>query len=381
MRGSSGAYTRAVDVSNPHTLPPELPVPEDDGAALHLHGAEVARVSLPATDGREVDLRELASRPAVLFFYPRTGVPGQPPNLGFKGEEWDSIPGARGCTPQSCGFRDRHGEFAALGVRVLGVSTNTTEHQREFKSRNHVPFEFLSDSGLALTRAMRLPMFAFPVESGGPNTLIRRMAWYCEGASPRIRKVWYPVFPPDKNAETVLAWVRQRRAIEVRPVGPADAAFVREELTKHWGSMGIWSLGRMIRADQIPGFVARVGGEAAGLVTYAFDSGGYQCEVVTLSTRLENRGVGERLLEAATDAAREAGCSRAYLTTTNDNLRAIGFYQKRGWRLAALHKGNVDEARARHPVIPVMGLNGIPLRDEIELEMWLTPPLAESPRE
>jgi ribosomal protein S18 acetylase RimI-like enzyme len=169
----------------------------------------------------------------------------------------------------------------------------------------------------------------------------------------------------------VLAWVAARRAIEIMPVGPLDGALVFEELTRHWGDPGIWSLGRMIRADQLPGFIARIEGVPAGLVTYTLDPGGYQCEIVTLSARLENRGVGERLLEAAADAARAAGCTRAYLTTTNDNTRAIGFYQKRGWRLAALHKGNVDEARKRHPVIPAIGLRGIPLRDELELEMWL----------
>ena len=361
---------------DPHTLPADLPVPQDDGAALHLLGAEPADVSLPTTAGDRVNMQEFTGGPSVLFFYPRTGVPAQRPNRGFQGEAWESIPGARGCTPQSCGFRGLHEEFGALGVRVLGISTNTTDHQREFKARERMPFEFASDAGLALTRAMRLPTFEFPVESGGPNTLIRRMAWYCEGG--RIRKVWYPVFPPNENAARVLAWIRQRRAIEVRSVSAGDSGFVLEELSRHWGSPGIWSLGRMIRADRIPGLIAVVGADPAGLVTWQVDPGGYQGEVVTLSARVESRGVGERLLEAAVDAARDAGCTRAYLTTTNDNLRALGFYQKRGWRLAALHKGHVDEARARHPVIPVTGLNGIPLRDEIELEMWLRPPLASA---
>ena len=140
---------------------------------------------------------------AVLFFYPRTGEKGR-----SAGPEWDLIPGARGCTPQSCGFRDLHREFGALGVAVAGVSTQTSEYQREFVERNHVPFDLLSDADLRLTRALRLPTFEFPVPGGGPTTLIKRMAWYCEGG--RIAHVWYPVFPPDKNAETVLAWLRQR---------------------------------------------------------------------------------------------------------------------------------------------------------------------------
>lgn len=182
----------------------------------------------------------------------------------------------------------------------------------------------------------------------------------------------------------------------IRPIQPDDLAFIREELRTHWNDTGIWSIGRRFQADQLPGFVAieeteaggtgvppvrgkrQAGGTPAppelnylGLVTYAIQDGGFQGEVVTLSSRSENSGVGAALLDAAVQAIKQAGCSRAYLTTTNDNLRALGFYQKRGWKLAKLHKGLIDEARKRVPVIPVMGLNGIPLRDEIELEMWL----------
>ena len=188
-----------------YTLPPDLPVPVDDGAAEHLRGAAVPPLALPATSGRVVDLAELARQPAVLFFYPRTGRAGQ-----SAGRDWDLIPGARGCTPQSCGFRDLHAEFRALGVTVAGVSTQTTEYQREFVERNHVPFDLLSDAELRLTHALTLPTFEFPVPGIGPSTLIRRMAWYLEGG--RIAHVWYPVFPPDKNAEVVLAWLRGRRA-------------------------------------------------------------------------------------------------------------------------------------------------------------------------
>jgi len=187
-----------------YTLPPDLPVPVDDGAADHLRGAAVPAVTLPATSGRRVDLAELARQPAVLFFYPRTGQAGK-----SAGRDWDLIPGARGCTPQSCGFRDLHAEFRALGVSVAGVSTQTTEYQREFVERNHVPFDLLSDADLRLTRALTLPTFEFPVPGIGPPTLIRRMAWYLEAG--RIAHVWYPVFPPDKNAEVVLGWLRTGR--------------------------------------------------------------------------------------------------------------------------------------------------------------------------
>jgi peroxiredoxin len=185
------------------TLPPDLPVPVDDGAADHLRGAAVPALALQTASGRVVDLAVLARQPAVLFFYPRTGQAGK-----SAGRDWDLIPGARGCTPQSCGYRDLHAEFCALGVTVAGVSTQTTEYQREFVERNHVPFDLLSDAELRLTRALKLPTFEFPVPGIGPSTLIRRMAWYLEAG--RIAHVWYPVFPPDKNAEVVLAWLRGR---------------------------------------------------------------------------------------------------------------------------------------------------------------------------
>jgi peroxiredoxin len=188
---------------NLHALPPDLPVPVDDGACDHLPGTQVPSVRLASTGGRLVDLAEVAEGPAVLFLYPRTGEPGK-----AAGPEWDAIPGARGCTPQTCGFRDLHREFVTRRVAVYGVSTQETGYQREFVERNHVPFELLSDHDLELTRALRLPTFEYAVERGGPSTLIKRMAWYLERG--RIEKVWYPVFPPDRNAEVVLEWVCER---------------------------------------------------------------------------------------------------------------------------------------------------------------------------
>lgn len=189
--------------SSVYSLPPDLPVPVDDGACDHLPGAAMPRIALLSTGGRSVRLDDVAARPAVLFFYPRTGEPGKVP-----GPEWDAIPGARGCTPQTCAFRDLHGEFTRRGVHVFGVSTQTSAYQQEFVARNHVSFEILSDVDLALTRALRLPTFEYPVVSGGGTTLMRRMAWYVEAG--RIEKIWYPVFPPDRNAENVLQWLSER---------------------------------------------------------------------------------------------------------------------------------------------------------------------------
>ncbi len=191
---------------DPHALPSTLPVPRDDGGARHLLGSTLPDLSLPSTAGGELRLRDLCSAPTVLFFYPRTGIPGQPPRPGFAGEDWNDIPGARGCTPQSCGFRDVFSEMAQFGVQVFGVSTQTSEFQLAFKRRNHIPFDYLSDAKLELTTALRLPTFEFPVESGGPDRLIKRMAWLVRGT--RIEHVWYPVFPPSENALQVLAFLQ-----------------------------------------------------------------------------------------------------------------------------------------------------------------------------
>jgi peroxiredoxin len=184
---------------DPNVLPAELPAPQDDGAARHLAGMRLPSLVLAATDGSNVDLSKLSGR-TVVYVYPRTGVPGQPLPEG-----WNEIPGARGCTPQSCGFRDHFGELKRLGVvRVFGLSTQDTAYQREAVERLHLPFPVLSDERLALARALDLPTFT---TSG--MTLLKRMALIIDHGV--ISKVFYPVFPPDKNAEEVIAWLRNQQ--------------------------------------------------------------------------------------------------------------------------------------------------------------------------
>jgi peroxiredoxin len=199
---------------DPTVLPPELPVPIDDGAAAHLTGATIPDIALESTRGDAPSLRELCAKPTVLFFYPRTGVPGQPPRRGFHDEQWEEIPGARGCTPQSCGFRDRHDELLSLGIQIFGVSTQSRDYQLELKHRNGIRFDYLSDAQLTLSSSMNLPTFEFPIESGGPNRLIKRMAWFVDGNT--IAMVWYPVFPPNENAAQVITWLRQSREAQRR---------------------------------------------------------------------------------------------------------------------------------------------------------------------
>ncbi|MGC2324903.1 MAG: peroxiredoxin [Terriglobales bacterium] len=157
-------------------------------------------LALPATTGGVVDLSAQPGR-TVVFAYPRTGVPGQP----LPTPNWDSIPGARGCTPHTCGFRDLHREFQALACAVYGLSTQDTAYQREMAERLHAPFPVLSDAGLKLTKALRLPTFTVAGE-----VLLKRLAWVADDG--RITKVFYPVFPPDKNAEEVLNWLRSMQA-------------------------------------------------------------------------------------------------------------------------------------------------------------------------
>ena len=185
---------------DPTFLPSGLPVPQDDGAARHLAGATVPDIALPATDGSAVNLAKLGGL-TVVYVYPRTGVPGVDAPPG-----WDEIPGARGCTPQSCGFRDHFSDLKALGVaHVYGLSTQTSDYQREAAARLHLPFPLLSDANLKLQAMLGLPTF-----STSGMTLYKRMALVLENA--RIVRVFYPVFPPDKNAEEVIAWLRARPA-------------------------------------------------------------------------------------------------------------------------------------------------------------------------
>jgi peroxiredoxin len=158
-------------------------------------------IALPATTGGTVDLSSQRGR-TIVFAYPRTGQPGKP----LPTPDWDMIPGARGCTPHTCGFRDFYGEFQALGCSVYGLSTQDTDYQREMVERLHVPFPVLSDARLELTRALRLPTFTVAGE-----VLLKRLAWVADEG--RISKVFYPVFPPDKNAEEVLNWLRSSSAL------------------------------------------------------------------------------------------------------------------------------------------------------------------------
>ncbi len=160
--------------------------------------------------------------------------------------------------------------------------------------------------------------------------------------------------------------------LTIRPITAQDAANVRAELMTHWQSRDIWSLGRCHHADALPGFVAEVDGHFAGCVTLHLDAGQWQCEVITLSSRGSAPGIGSALLHAAEEFACAQGCQRIYLTTTNDNTHAMRFYQRRGWQFAALHKGIVDRVRAVKPDYPLRGIDGIPIRDEIEFERWLT---------
>jgi peroxiredoxin len=176
----------------------KIPAPTDDGAAAHLNGMTIPKVSLLATDDTSVTLAALPGR-TVVFAYPRTGEPGKIALV----DDWDMIPGARGCTPQTCAFRDLFSDLKAAGAaHVFGLSTQSNGYQAEMAARLHLPFPVLSDEKLLLTRALDLPT----MEVAG-LILIKRLALVIDNA--RIRHVFYPVFPPDRNAGDVLAWLKQ----------------------------------------------------------------------------------------------------------------------------------------------------------------------------
>ncbi len=182
---------------DPTELPLDLPVPIDDGAAAHLEGSKLPSIALPSTAGHEIDPSGISGT-LVLYVYPKAGRPGVDPP-----PEWDAIPGARGCTPQSCAFRDHHAELKHLGAEVIGLSTQTTAEQIDFVADNHLPFALVSDSDLAFTRALDLPTFEFD-----DTTLLKRITLVADNGE--IVKVFYPVFPPNKNAEEVIAWLSER---------------------------------------------------------------------------------------------------------------------------------------------------------------------------
>ncbi|MGH8671374.1 MAG: peroxiredoxin [Burkholderiales bacterium] len=192
--------------TNLSQLPENLPVPVDDGAAARLEGSLLPDLALLKTDGATIILADLKGQ-WVIYIYPMTGRPDVPLPDG-----WDGVPGARGCTPQSCGFRDHYAELKALKTGVFGLSAQTTEYQREARDRLHLPFELLSDSSLKLKSALRLPTF-----NVAGMELFKRLTLVAENG--RIKKVFYPVFPPDRNADEVLAWLRA----DAQPGAPEDS--------------------------------------------------------------------------------------------------------------------------------------------------------------
>jgi len=181
---------------DPTVLPPDIPAPQDDGGARHLMGMKLPDIPLAATDSTAVNLSKLTGR-TVLYIYPRTGVPGVDVPPG-----WNEIPGARGCTPQSCGFRDHFADLKARRVsQVYGLSTQDSDYQREAVARLHLPFAILSDAALNFGRAMKLPTF-----TTSAMELFKRMALVIDDGV--IVKVFYPVFPPDRHPADVVAWLR-----------------------------------------------------------------------------------------------------------------------------------------------------------------------------
>ena len=187
---------------DPYTLPDDLPRPVDDGAADHLTGTPMPPVALAATDGSTVRLGELTGL-TIVYAYPWTGRPGQP----LLADDWDLIPGARGCTPETCAFRDHHADLLTAGASVVyGLSTQDSDYQRELADRLHLPFPILSDADLELTHALDLPTFEV-----AEKTLIKRLTLAIRDGA--IERVWYPVFPPDTHAAEVLASVRAELSV------------------------------------------------------------------------------------------------------------------------------------------------------------------------
>jgi peroxiredoxin len=192
-------------------MPADLPRPKDDGVADHLFASRVPDLSLPSTLGGPLNLASAARGLIVVYVYPRTGTPGGPLPEG-----WDEVAGARGCTPQSCAFRDHAAELAARGASVIGISAQSSADQLEFARREHIPYPLLSDDDLQLAITPRLPTF----EIAGMR-LYKRLTFIARAG--RIEKVFYPVFPPERNASDVLAWLQSTQPQIERTAGLASA--------------------------------------------------------------------------------------------------------------------------------------------------------------
>jgi len=187
---------------NIYELPAGLPVPVDDGACNHLPGLAMPSVSLRSNKGRYVNVSKVSSGKAIFFFFPGAGRPGVPSPRG-----WNEIPGARGCTPQICSFRDANDGIREMGFQLFGASAQRYEDLVEIGERNRVPYELISDAELKLARELNLP--TFEVESSAqlfPRVCIKRLTLVVESGT--ITKVFYPVFPPDRNADEILAYLR-----------------------------------------------------------------------------------------------------------------------------------------------------------------------------
>ncbi|KAF1835684.1 hypothetical protein BDW02DRAFT_495264, partial [Decorospora gaudefroyi] len=181
------------------TFPSNLPIPHDDGACAHLTGLKMPSVTLSVTSGDRLDVSTLSDL-TIVFCYPRTGAAGETIT-----EDWNSIPGARGCTPQACSFRDEMAELRRLGVKhVFGVSTQDTAYQKEARDRLHSPYQLLSDEHLEFVKALKLPTFGWQ-----DKTHIARCALAIQEGT--IVNVWYPVFPPGTSAREVVSWLKSRK--------------------------------------------------------------------------------------------------------------------------------------------------------------------------
>lgn len=316
-----------------HALPADLPVPVDDGAARHLLGTRLPAIALPTTTGERIDLAAAAAAAGtfVVYVYPATGVPGRPLPDG-----WDAIPGARGCTPQSCAFRDHARELAELGSSVVGLSAQPLEEQREFAAREHLPFPLVNDSGFTLADELGLPTF----EAAG-RRYYRRITLVAHGG--RIAKVFYPVFPPQENAAQVVAWLRAERPVLhgdrllLRPATDADvpalAAILAEpDVAAWWDGYDLARVRADLREETTVAIV--LDGAVAGWLhvheerdpqypSVAFD--------IALATRLHGQGYGREALNLAIRHFIAKGHHRFTIDPAAENERAIRCYAAVGF--------------------------------------------------